>query len=44
MILEGHTNRFAGSKVMVALLHWWILLVGGFASQRVCAKPAKQAG
>ena len=41
--LEGHPNCITGSKVTVILLNAWILPVGGAASGRVCAQPAKQA-
>ena len=41
--LEGHPNRNTGSKVTAILLNLWILPVGGVASGRVCAQPAKQA-
>ena len=34
--LEGHQNRFIGSKVTVILLIWWILSTGGVTSGRVC--------
>ena len=40
---EGHPNRITGSKVTAILLNGWILPVGGVASGRVCAQPAKQA-
>ena len=41
---EGHLNRITGSKVMAILLTEWILPVGGVASGRVGALPAKRAG
>ena len=41
--LKGHPNRITGSKVTAILLNGWILPVGGVASGRVCAQPAKQA-
>ena len=41
---EMHLNCITGSKVMAILLTEWILPVGGVASGRVGALPAKQAG
>ena len=35
-------DSIIGSKVTVILLVWWILPIGGIASGRVCAQPAKQ--
>ena len=40
---EGQQNRTTGSKVTAILLNGWILPVGGVASGKVCAQPAKQA-
>ena len=41
--LEGHLNCITGSKVTAILMKGWILPIGGVASGRVCAQPAKQA-
>ena len=35
--LEGHPNRFIGSKATAILLNGGILPIGGVASGRVCA-------
>ena len=33
---EGHHNWIIGSKVMIIVLKWWILSIGGVALGRVC--------
>ena len=40
--LQGHQNCTTSSRVKAILLNGWILPVGGVASGRVCALPAKQ--
>ena len=35
--LEGHQNRFTGSRVTAILLNWLVFPVGGVALGRVCA-------
>ena len=34
--LDGHQNRYTGSKATENMLNWWIFPVGGVASGRVC--------
>ena len=37
---EGHQNSITGSKVTAILVKWYILPIGGVASERVRALPA----
>ena len=40
---QSSPNRITGSNVTDILLNWGILLIGGVASGRVCAQPAKKS-
>ena len=33
--LEGHSNHITGSKVLVILLNWWTLPIGGASAVKV---------